>query len=511
MKIVTGEEMREIDRIVISDRGVSSLSLMELAGTAVAHFVMGKIEPKHVVVITGRGNNAGDGFVATRLLHNAGVPVTLVMLSDEGGLSPDALTNYHALSPDISRFICTMGSQVALNFEAEDCIIDAILGTGVKGEVTGLFREAIEAVNNSGATVVAVDIPSGLPADEEYFDGLCVHADYTVTFGLPKLGMMQYPAAGWCGEVIVASIGFPEDLLTAPSPTKCYLITPKMAREILPARPPHSHKGTFGSVLVVAGSVGMTGAATLTSLAAARSGVGIVFLAIPKSLNPILEVKLTEPITIPLPTKFEGLPDTGMLDGILEKSAHVNSLAIGPGLGRTEGARNLTREIYARTVLPLVLDADGVNAFQGAVNLLKKRDAPAILTPHPGELASLLGMGVQEIQKRRISVARGFARDYNVILVLKGARTVIASPSGDVFINRTGDTALSKGGSGDLLTGLIGGFLAQGVMPLKAAILGVYLHGLAGEKTSAIKTERAALPTDVLDAIPLAFNELENT
>lgn len=509
MKITTAEQMREIDRISIEERGMPSLTLMENAGMVVSHFVLRRIAPKHAAVVTGKGNNAGDGFVAARHLYNAGIKVTLLMLAGEKELSGDAEINYSALPPEIPRYLCTRGSQIAMNLEEADCVIDAILGTGARGEVKDLYREAIEAINQSQTSVVAVDIPSGLPADAEYFDGLCIHADYTITMGLPKIGMMQYPAAGFCGEIIAAPIGHPEDLLMESCESRTHLITKSLAREILPYRPAEGHKGTFGSVLVVAGSTGMTGAAALSSQSAARSGAGLVFLAIPQSLNPILEIKITEPITIPLPTKYDGIPDTGMLGGILEKSSSMNAIALGPGMGRTEGTRNLIREIYARTTIPLILDADGITAFHGAAHLLGERKAPAILTPHPGEMSGLIGIPASEIQKKRISIAREFAMSHGVFLVLKGARTVIAAPSGDVYINITGNTALSKGGSGDVLTGLIAGLLAQKVEPLFAAILGVYIHGVAGEKAAAAKTERAALPSDVLDAVSSAFKDIE--
>ncbi|HRR99546.1 MAG TPA: NAD(P)H-hydrate epimerase, partial [Candidatus Sumerlaeia bacterium] len=398
MKITTAEEMREIDRISIEERGVPSLSLMENAGMAVSQYILHRIAPKHVAVVTGKGNNAGDGFVAARHLYNAGIKVTLLMLSGEKELSGGAERNYSVLSLEIPRYLCTMGSQIAMNLEEADCVVDAILGTGVKGEVNGLYREAIEAINESQTTVVSVDIPSGLPADAEYFDGLCVHADCTITMGLPKIGMMQYPAAGFCGEIIAAPIGHPEDLLNECCESRTHLITMELARETLPYRPADGHKGTFGSVLAVAGSTGMTGAAALCSLSAARSGAGLVFLAIPQSLNPILEIKITEPITIPLPTKEDGIPDTGMLSGILDKSRFVDAIALGPGMGRTAGAQSLIREVYAQSTVPLVLDADGINAFQGAAHLLGERKAPAILTPHPGEMSGLIGIPSGEIQ-----------------------------------------------------------------------------------------------------------------
>ncbi len=508
MKIVTGDEMHRIDRITIEERGVPGLTLMEEAGKTVAELVIERIRPKSVAVVSGKGNNAGDGFVAARYLHKAGLPVKIIMHGSKDAFSDNALTNFRALPFEIPRISCDYVEEIQDALADVDCIIDAILGTGITGEVKGIYAAAIAAVNRAGAKVVAVDIPSGLPADAEYFDGLCVHADFTVTMGLPKLGMVQYPAVGFCGEVIVAQLGFPEDLLTSVTTSNFNLITPGKARDLLPERPPDGHKGTFGSVLIVAGSPGMTGAASMTALAAARSGTGIVFVTIPQALNPILEVKLTEPITLPLQTSTEGIPDMAMFEGILKKAETVEAVALGPGMGCAPQTQQLIHELFLRLAKPLVLDADGLNAFVGSTDLLKKRTAPTILTPHPGELARLLNVSTSELQHHRIEVARKFVFNFDVILILKGARTIIAEPNGEIFINQTGNTALAKGGSGDVLTGLLTGFLAQGVKPIDAAILGVFMHGLAGEIAAREKTERAALPGDILSAIPCAFREL---
>jgi NAD(P)H-hydrate epimerase len=510
MRIVSAEEMRQIDRITVEERGIPGLTLMERAGQAVANFIISRVFPRKAVVVTGKGNNAGDGFVAARLLHKAGIQVFLVTLVDENSLSGDALTNFRALPSGINRMLCEKEAQINPWLSKADCIVDAILGTGVSGDMRGLYAEIIKAINHSSACVVSVDIPSGLPADAGYYDGLCVHADYTVNMGLPKLGMAQYPAAGYCGEVIVASLGFPEDLLSAPTSSRCNLITAESVKAFLPIRPPDGHKGTFGSVLVVAGSPGMTGAASMTAMAAARSGAGMVFVAIPQGLNPILEVKLTEPLTIPIPTKTDGIPDMNMYDEIMRRTEEIDCMALGPGMGKSPQTRELIRALFDNVRRPLVLDADGLNAFEDLCELFKDRDAPTILTPHPGELSRLLKMDVSALQRDRIETVRRFAMEYHVIVVLKGAATVISDPEGEIFVNSSGNTALSKGGSGDVLTGLIAGFIAQEVEPIKAAILGVFMHGLAGEHVSKEKTERAALPSDLIDAFPFVFKELSS-
>lgn len=508
MRIVSAQEMRQIDRITIEERGIPGLTLMEQAGQAVANLILSRVFPRKAAIITGKGNNAGDGFVAARLLHKAGVQVFLITLVNEDSLSGDALINFRALPSGINRIHCENQGQINPWLAKVDCIVDAILGTGVTGTARGLYAEVIKAINHSSACVVSVDIPSGLPADALYFDGVCVKADYTVTMGLPKLGMAQYPAAGYCGEVIVASLGFPEDLLSAPTSSRCNLITAESAGVFLPERPPDAHKGTFGSVMIVAGSPGMTGAASMTAQAAARSGAGMVFVAIPQSLNPILEAKLTEPLTIPIPTQKDGIPDMNMFEEIVKRTEEIDCIALGPGMGKSPQTQELIRALFDNVRRPLVLDADGLNAFEDLCELFKDRDAPTILTPHPGELARLLKMDVSALQKDRIETTRRFAMEYQVIVVLKGAATVISDPKGEIFINSSGNTALSKGGSGDVLTGLIAGLIAQEVEPIKAAVLGVFMHGLAAEYVSKEKTQRAALPSDLIDAFPLVFKKL---
>ena len=503
--------MRNIDRIAIQERGIPGMTLMERAGEAVANLILGSIYPRCVAVVTGKGNNAGDGFIVARLLRRAGCMVRLLMLAPPPELSGDALSVFHTLPQELDRILCSSGDEVALHLAGADCIVDAILGTGVCGELRGIHADAVSAINNSGLTTVAVDIPSGLPSDAEYFDGHCVHADYTVTMGLPKLGMMQHPAAAFCGEVSIASLGFPGDLLKNPGPSRLTLVTPGGAWRILPHRAQAGHKGTFGSVLIVAGSKGMTGAAALSCMAAARSGAGLVFAAIPEDLNPILEVKLTEPITLPIPTKNHGIPDMAMLDPILAKAESCTAVAVGPGLGNHPSTGELVRELILHLNKPLVLDADGLNAIIQDPDILTKRPAPTIVTPHPGELERLTGIPAKEINRGRITAARRFADRFGVTVILKGAGTVIADPEGEVHISALSNTALSKGGSGDVLTGLVAGFLAQNPVPVSAAVLGVFIHGEAARIIAARKTEWAALPSDLIEAVPEAFNLLLNS
>jgi hydroxyethylthiazole kinase-like uncharacterized protein yjeF len=512
MKIVNAEEMREIDRIAIEQRGIPSLTLMERAGEAVARLIIEKIRPRSVAVVTGKGNNAGDGFVAARLLHAAGISTTVLMLGAPESLAGDALRNYDRLPDDLKKENVGDAGVLAHKLQSADCILDAILGTGVKGAVEGFFAECIHCINRSGKTIVSVDIPSGLLADEVYFEGVSVRANYTVTFGLPKIGMVIHPGAEFVGELHVADLGYPRDLLDNPALTH-NLITAEMIRERLPMRPADSNKRTFGYALIVAGSVGMTGAAILAAHAALRSGAGLIYVAIPASLNPILEVQLTEAITIPVPCA-DGLHfDELSLDEVRKRIKSVDVVALGPGIGQMPETKRFARALFAEIDRPLILDADGINALAETTHLLTSSpsQAPRLLTPHPGEMSRLLGSSAQEVQRSRIRTARAFAQKHNVALVLKGARTVIAEPSGQVFINPTGNTGLAKGGSGDVLTGLIAGFAAQELSLLDAALCGVYVHGLTADLAAEDIGERAMIPSDLIAYISKAFRSLESS
>jgi hydroxyethylthiazole kinase-like uncharacterized protein yjeF len=509
MKFVSAEEMREIDRISIQERGIPSLTLMERAGEAVASLIIERISPRSAAVVTGKGNNAGDGFVVARLLHQEGVRTKVFMLGEPQSLTGDALHNFDRLPEKIEKETIEEARVLSAQLGEFDCTVDAILGTGVKGGIEGLFAECIGAMNHSAKAIVAVDIPSGLSADESYFDGTCVHADYTVTFGLPKIGMVIHPGVEFVGDLHVADLGFPKDLLENPALTH-NLITARTISEQLPPRPLDSNKRTFGYVLIIAGSVGMTGAAILAAQAAGRSGAGLIYVATPASLNPILEVRLTEAVTIPLACG-DGLHlDELSLDGAREWIARVDVVALGPGIGQHSSTKRFVQTLLAEIDLPLILDADGINALTELPQQLKQRRAPTLLTPHPGEMSRLIKSTPQEVQRSRIQTARSFAREHNVVLVLKGARTLIAEPSGQIFVNPTGNTGLAKGGSGDVLTGLIAGFAAQGLPLRDAAVCGVYLHGVAGDLAAAEIGARAMIPSDVITYISKAFRSLES-
>lgn len=504
MKVVTAEQMRRIDRITIEERGVPGSRLMERAGQSVVEQIWERFEPDSVAVVAGKGNNAGDGFVVARLLAQRQCPATIFLLSNPNELRGDARTMYEAIPMEVAQVRIESAQQLCNVLKGFDLIVDAILGTGIQGPVRGLFGEAIEAINAAQLPVVSVDIPSGLPADGGPIEGPVVRAAHTVTMGLPKLGMVVYPGVEFTGTVTVASLDFPEDLLNDPD-IRLDLLTEAMIAAQLPPRPRDGHKGTFGSVLIVGGSQGMTGAPVLASRAAMRSGVGLVFCATAESLQPQIAARLLEELTIPLPSADGRALDLDSLPKIAAEAKRMDSIALGPGFGQAEATKQFVLKAVEEIQLPIVLDADALNALAGHLEVLRRRHAPAILTPHPGEMARLTGLSVAQVQADRIGVARTLAGDHQVVAVLKGAQTIVADPDGSAYINPTGNTGLAKGGSGDVLTGLIAGLLAQTRTALPAALCGVFLHGLAADLAADSIPPRAMIASDVIDHLPKAF------
>lgn len=512
MRVVTGKEMQSIDQETIEKYGIPSLDLMQRAGAKVAQTAQEMLAGKgrSVVVVSGGGNNGGDGFVAARLLHEVGFSVRVFVLASAKKLSSDASTNFAKIK-DLTRatFLSkeALSSFVKTTGEA-DLIIDAIFGTGFSGKPESLAKKVIEVVNQSGAEVLSVDIPSGVEADTGRVYGEAIKATRTVTFGLPKLGCLASPGASFTGYLSVADIGFPSKLLER----KGYLnlATPEELSRKLPQRKPDTHKKECGKVFVLAGSVGMTGAAAMTSQAALRAGAGIVTLGVPQSLNEIMEEKLTEVMTYPLTETAERTLDAGAYDEVVKKVKEFDVLAIGPGLTEHESTVKLVRDLLENVKLPVVLDADGLNALAGQTPLLKKRSAETIITPHPGELGRLVGKTAAEVQEDRVGLAKKAATQWKVVCVLKGTRSVIADPSGEVFINSTGNAGMASAGTGDVLTGIISSLWAQGLKCLHAAVLGTYLHGLAGDMATKDKTIYGLVATDLIEYLPRAIKSLIN-
>ncbi len=506
MKLVTSQQMRSIDHTAIEEYGIAGTVLMENAGRAVADAAEEMVEGfGHVAVVCGRGNNGGDGFVAARHLYNRGMSVEVFLLAEAGELSGDAATN--------CRIAQKMGLPIVENPDTEvleaavdsaDIVIDAILGIGISGEVHGAAQSAIETINQSLALVLAVDIPSGLSSDTGAVLGEAVEADRTLTFGLPKVGHYCYPGRDLCGEIEVVDISLPQELLTSDALTT-NLTEAVDAWLMLPYRWGDMHKGDAGRLLIVAGSAGMTGAAALAGLGAARSGAGLVTLAVPESLNDILEAKCTEVMTLPVPETGQRSLARETAAQILAFAENCDAVALGPGLSQVSETQELARELIGRISQPLVVDADGLNACVDATDVLKDRSAPTVITPHPGELSRLVDLSVTDIQADRVGAARQAAGDLSCVVVLKGAATVTATADGEVWVNPTGNPGMASGGVGDVLTGVIAALLAGGADDLEAAVSGVFYHGRAGDLAAERCGERGLVASDLLEQVPAAF------
>lgn len=507
MKVVTSQHMRELDRRAIDEWGIPGLTLMENAGRAVADAALRLTEDvpdRPIVVLCGRGNNGGDGFVAARHLRERGRQVQVFLAAARDELSGDAEANLERLeAAGLSVDVLSDPGPVSQACPAAGLVVDALLGTGLTGKVRGLPGQLIEAVNECAVRVLAVDVPSGLDADTGEPLGLATRAVETVTMGLPKLGLLLYPGMNYAGRVIVAQIGFPADLLEE-APSVADLIDPEWVRMLLPRREPSAHKGRFGRVLAIAGSVGMTGAACLCAQGALRMGAGLVTVGSPASVNDILEVKLTEAMTVPLPETYGRTLDTRALALILDLAEDADVLAIGPGLSREPETAVLVRRLVARVEKPIVLDADGINALADAAVILEGAHAPAVLTPHPGEMARLMGVAAEKIQSRRAHFAEAAAKRFKATIVLKGARSIIADAGRPLTINPTGNPGMATGGTGDVLTGMVAALIAQGLLPFEAAAAATYLHGLAGDIAASRLGEASMVAGDVLAALPEA-------
>ncbi len=508
MRLVKASEMQEMDRLTIEEIGIPGVVLMENAARGASRVFLAHFAPpphSRVLILCGRGNNGGDGYVMARVLSEAGLKVTVLVLAEFSKIAGDALINLQILRR-MGLDLLEVTSEAQWKKQRrllKDCdfIIDGLLGTGLNSSVRGFYARVIDDLNRANKPVTAIDIPSGLNADTGQVMGVAVQADLTITFGLPKVGQLVFPGAGLVGRLVQIDIGIP-DAVVERIPGRYRLIGAGDFHDLIASEKPDIHKGNRGHLLVLAGSTGKTGAATLTSLGALRAGAGLVTLGIPRSLNPILENKLTEAMTFPLPETAESSLSLEAEKEIFRLMKGKTAVAIGPGLSTHAETSLLVRRIVAGCPLPMVIDADGLNALSSDLGVLDKCRGRVVLTPHPGEMARLAGISNSEVQADRIGVAEAFAQKHRCCLVLKGARTVIAEPEGQIHINPTGNPALSSGGSGDVLTGLIGGFLARGWPPAKAAAAGAYLHGLAADRLSEDMGQSGILAGELLDVIP---------
>ncbi|NGZ07377.1 MAG: NAD(P)H-hydrate dehydratase [Magnetococcales bacterium] len=506
-RLLTSAQMRAADHRTIEELGLPGMVLMENAGAAVTSFLQERLpewRSRSVLVVAGCGNNGGDGFVIARRLHQAKGRVTVALLGNPAMLHGDALTHYQILTRT-GCVIEPLGSveEVSrrLEFLLHHCllVVDAIFGTGLTRPVGGLAAEAIRRINAHGKPVLAVDLPSGVCADTGRVLGCAIQARWTVTFAAEKRGHRLYPGAGLRGELMVAPIGIPDDYLTIPQHTVALNLPHDLP---IPKCPVEAHKGDCGRLLIVAGSSGMEGAAILVAHGAARVGAGLLLVATPASAQPVVTAGIIEAMTVALPG---GTQADEALEAITTTRFQPDLIAIGPGLRETPWSRDLLTRLIQGRDLPVILDADALNLLAGQGDKIRHwsstRRAPLILTPHPGEMARLMKMPIAEVQLDRLSVAMRMAKEWGVWLVLKGAGTVIAAPDGRAWINATGNPGLAAGGSGDLLTGMIAGLLAQG-WPVESAVRGgVWLHGAAADASAAEQGMAGLVASDLLPYI----------
>lgn len=514
MKLVLAEEMRQLDKYAEDELGIPGLLLMENAARAVADAaeqMLGDCFGKKVVIFCGKGNNGGDGFGAARWLMNRGAVVTVVLAGSKIDLSGSA-------ADEMQYYLAGDGKMLELAEEMElsrledlcqnaDLLIDALLGTGFAGVLREVYRDLCCLMNRSPSKVLAVDIPTGVNADTGACDEDAVRAEATVTMALPKQGLYLYPGADCVGKLTVADIGMPEKMLQE-SRSQRYVLTAEMVAGMLPLRAKNLHKGAAGRVVLMAGSHDYTGAPALCADSCVRSGAGLVTLYVPACVREILSVKLNEAMVRPLLEIRPGLLAPKAAQEVIAAADKADALALGPGLGRNGETGEVVRRILLNTTTTCVIDADALNVLQGHTQVLETMKAPKILTPHPGEMARLIELSTAEVDEARVEIARAYAEKWQAVIVLKGVPTVVAHPDGQVFLNPTGNPSMATGGSGDSLTGLIAGLLAQKMGPLEASLAGVYLHGLAGDLAA---KERVGLAAgDLALAFPRARYLVEN-
>ncbi len=513
MWLVTPEQMQELDRQTIQDAKIPGTTLMERAGTGVVTHLLqhfGPLKGKKVVVFCGKGNNGGDGLVVARLLQDKGAHLTVILMAPYKELSKDAKTMYRRLTKKINpSHILVLPSQETLESLTQDAyiLIDGLLGTGLSSSLRDPYSTAITAMNASPAYTVAVDIPSGLDGKTGAILGTAIQADLTVTFGCPKIGLYVGDAIDQVGHIEVVDIGIPIEYVQELKPQN-HLLTRELVSPLIPSRPQSAHKGTFGHAGIVAGSPGKAGAPALAALGALRAGTGLVTVATPETVAPIVESKLLEIMTMALPETPEHLLGLEASSDLLRFCQDKSAMAFGPGLGVSSSTTKLLSQLLPHLEVPCVLDADALNNLASHLDVFSRMKQPPILTPHPGEMARLLATtSSKSINEDRTGIARKFVTTHRVILVLKGANTVIANPQGQIAICPTGNPGMASAGMGDVLTGMIAGLLAQGLTAWDAARAGVYVHGLAGDLAALAVGEPGLIASDVISAIPRALTQ----
>ena len=506
MYLVTTEQMRQVDRKSIQELGIPEMVLMENAGKAVVEFLQEQfkeLDKKSITIIAGTGNNGGDALVAARYLHCMGIAVK-VFIYGERELSPSAQQNYEILSrlPVKIYWLDSENSmhlfKVTVNYS--DILLDGLLGTGINRDVSGRAEQIIDIVNRRSCIKVAIDIPSGLNGDNGEIWGRCLKADYTVALAQPKRGHMLSKGVKYCGKLVIKDIGIPEEIYEELG-LNCQIIDDTYRQVWKEPRSRTSHKGTYGHLLAIGGSMGMSGAITLTAQAALRSGVGLVSCAVPDAVQLHVAVNVPEAMVQPMPGGRQVEEES--VEMLPELLRGKKAVVVGPGMGNSETVGQLISQLLQNCRCAMVVDADGLNTADSWLEQVREASGPVILTPHPGEMSRLTGLETSYIQSNRMVVAQEFAEKHKVWVVLKGANTIIATPNGKLYMNITDSPALAVAGSGDVLTGMIGAFLAQGMQPDEACCCAVYLHGLAGQAVAERIGEISSKAGDLVDAIPI--------
>ncbi|MBI4160815.1 MAG: NAD(P)H-hydrate dehydratase [Acidobacteria bacterium] len=514
MKIVTSDQMRSIDRRAIEEFGIPDLVLMENAGTQVAEVFLERYpdaDPEGVLILCGRGNNAGDGLVLARNLLARGLHPRVVLLYPRASYKGNAEHQLQLLERIGGEIVEISAPEAWAEFRRElagfEVIVDAVLGTGLTKPAESFFEQVFLDANATSAEILSIDIPSGLSGNTAEIPGPAIQADATVALACPKIPHVFPPAEELVGEVYVADIGIPAPCVEAEG-VKLNLIDEDSLEGLLTPRERQAHKGIFGHILVIAGSAGKPGAARMVAAGALRAGAGLVTTATPQSATGVVGFQLMEMMTEALPETREGTLSTKAIPRVHKLQEEKTVLTVGPGLSLATETQAAVREIVAKTTLPVILDADGINAFASHPEDLFGKDRPVLLTPHPGEMGRLLKMSAAEVQADRVGICRSFAQEHRCFLVLKGYRTLIGTPEGDVYVNPTGNPGMATGGSGDVLTGVLSGLVGQGLSMLDAARLGVYVHGLAGDLAAEKIGELSLMAGDILKYLPEAFRRL---
>lgn len=508
MKITTSVQMRKMDEMAINNFQIPSIVLMENAARCVCDVVLEKFdldEKSKIAVFAGKGNNGGDAYAVARLLFNKGIKVDVIAVGDTKSLKSDALINYR-IARNMGINIIKLDDFFIKKLHGYSLIIDGILGTGIKGEVKDDIKKVMDIINNYDKPVVSIDIPSGVEGDTGKVS-TAIKADITVTFAAIKIGMIIYPGASYCGEIIIGDISMPIKVLNNME-INSNILTEGEARQLLPKRIDRSNKGTYGKLFVIAGSSNMSGAAALAINSGYRSGAGVVYACVPKSAMEPIKVLANEAVEIPLSDK-NGFVCNKSFEEINTMLPRAKAIILGPGLGVEGETKSFIEKVIKSVNCPMIIDADGLNNICGNLEVLKETFADIIITPHPMEMSRLMGKDVSYITENLIDTATYFAREYKCVVLLKDARTVIASPDGRYFINTTGTNAMAKGGSGDVLSGIIGGLLSQGLNTFDATVLGAYVHGKAGEFAKNELGSYGVLAGDISRFIPFVLKNLE--